>query len=466
MPRRLPLLLTIPLVACTTQPIYQQVKLPKTWHGQAVSSITAPHTEKWWTVLNDTQLNQLIDKAVLANSDMGQAAARVLQVRAKLDAAKANLLPSVTANVGIDRVKIPKEWLQGSLGLGQDSDSGIKFNQNWPYIGFGLDYEVDLLGRISTARDSAEKQVLITEFEQQHIRRLVIFETVKAYANLRSAQQQLIHAEQRLALHDKLIQLSEQAIKTGVADWRILNTAKINAQEAKLSKAQLEQAVNIAIAQLALLCSSTSEQINIATLPSNDHYGESLKVELDVPASVVERRADVQSAWQQLLVSVNDSELARLERFPRLTLTGMLGLASSGFNGWFAKDALGWIFGVASSLSVFDGGRNKAYQDHAKAIEQEQFIAYRKTVYTALADVETALAEWHATHAELTARHEQLKLQQQNQTKQTLAASVGKSTRFDKLNIQLAQLTVEQDVTTATYQRLIAYATLQKALAR
>lgn len=460
---RFALLLAMPLVACTTQPQHQTVKLPNTWHGQAATT-KAPVTAKWWSVFNDTQLNQLIDKAISANADMGQAAARVLQVRAKLDAAKANLLPSVSANIGIDRVKIPKAWLQDSLGLGQDG--GIKFHQTWPYIGFGLDYEVDLLGRVSTARESAEKQVLITEFEQQHIKRLVIFETVKAYANLRSAQQQLILAEQRLTLQANLIQLNEQAIKTGVADWRLLNSAKTDMQAAKLSKVQSEQAINIAIAQLALLCSSSSEQINITASPSHNSYGDSLNVELDVPASVVERRADVQTAWQQLLVSVNDSELARLERFPRLTLTGMFGLAGSSFSGWFAKDALGWILGVASSLPVFDGGRNQARLDYSKAIEQEQLIAYRKTVYTALADVETALAEWHTLQAELIARREQLKLQQQNQTKQTLAASVGKSTRFDKLNAQLAQLTVEQDVTTAIYQRLIAYATLQKSLAR
>ncbi|TAN70926.1 MAG: TolC family protein [Methylobacter sp.] len=464
MSRRFALLLAIPLVACTTkQPPYQTVKLPQTWRGQSVNSSATPYTAKWWTALNDASLNQLIDKAILANSDIAQAAARMLQIRSQLNAAKANLLPSVTAGAGVDRVKIPMQWIQDSLGLGQDN--GIKPQQTWPYIGFSLDYELDLLGRLSKARESVEKQVLITEFEQQHIKRLVIFETVKAYANLRSAQQQLILAEQRLALHEKQAQLAEHAIKTGVADWRILNSAKIDAQQAKLSKAQLEQAVNLAIAQIALLCSSSSEQINLATLPGNDDYGDSLKVEADVPASVVERRADVQAAWQQLLISVNDSELARLERFPRLTLTGMLGLASSGFSGWFAKDALGWIFGVASSFPVFDGGRNQARQDHAKAIEQEQFIAYRKTVYTALADVETALAEWRTMQAELTARREQLTLQQLNETKQALAAGAGKSTRFSELNAQLMLVNAKNDMTDANYRKLIAYAALQKALA-
>lgn len=464
MSRRFALLLAVPLVACTAkQAPYQAVKLPPTWHGQSTHSSATPYTAKWWAVLNDSSLNRLIDKAILANSDIARAAARMLQVRSQLNAAKANLLPSVTAGVGVDRVKIPTEWIQDSLGLGQDS--GIKPHQTWPYIGFGLDYELDLLGRLSKARESVEKQVMITEFEQQHIKRLVIFETVKAYANLRSAQQQLILAEQRLALHEKQAQLAEHAIETGVADWRALNSAKIDAQQAKLNKAQLEQAVNLAIAQIALLCSSTSEQINLAALSGSGDYGDSLKVEADVPASVVERRADVQAAWQQLLISVNDSELAGLERFPRITLTGMLGLASSGFSGWFAKDALGWIFGVASSFPVFDGGRNQARLDHAKAIEQEQFIAYRKTVYTALADVETALAEWRSIQAELTARREQLTLQQLNQAKQALAAGVGKSTRFNELNAQIASLNAKNDMTNANYRKLIAYAGLQKALA-
>jgi multidrug efflux system outer membrane protein len=462
MSRRFVLLLVIPLVACTTKQVpYQTVKLPQTWLGQSANSRVAPYNEKWWTVLNDSSLNQLIDKAILANSDIAQAAARMLQVRSQLNAAKANLLPSVTAGAGVDRVKIPMQWIQDSLEL----DSSIKPQQTWPYIGFGLDYELDLLGRLSTARESVEKQVMITEFEQQHIKQLVIFETVKAYANLRSAQQQLILSEQRLALLEKLVQLAERAVETGVADWRALNSAKIDAHQAKLNKAQSEQAVNLAIAQIALLCSSASEQINLVALPANDDYGGSLKVEPDVPAAVVERRADVQAAWQQLLISVNDSELAGLERFPRITLTGVLGLAGSGFSGWFAKDALGWIFGVAGSFPVFDGGRNQARLDHAKAIEQEQFIAYRKTVYTALADVETALAEWRSIQAEVMARREQLTLHQLNQNKQALAASLGKSTRLNELNAKIVLLDAKNDMTHANYRKLIAYAALQKALA-
>ncbi len=54
---------------------------------------------------------------------------------------------------------------------------------------------------------------------------------------------------------------------------------------------------DLSIAQIALLCSTTSEQINLAALPGNGDYSDSLKVEADVPASVVERRADVQAAY-------------------------------------------------------------------------------------------------------------------------------------------------------------------------
>lgn len=143
-----------------------------------------------------------------------------------------------------------------------------------------------------------------------------------------------------------------------------------------------------------------------------------------------------------------------------------MGIASSGFSGWLAKDALGWLVGAAASVPVFDGGRIQAKVDQAKAVQAERLAAYRKAVYAALTDVESALIEWQTALNTLETTTKQLTLRQQDVANQEHALELGRSNRLDHLRLQLAALSAREAVNTAMYQRWLAYAATQKALAK
>ena len=83
---------------------------------------------------------------------------------------------------------------------------------------------------------------------------------------------------------------------------------------------------------------------------------------------------------------------ARAAFFPRISLTGAAGFASSALGSLFGGDGLTWSFGPSISLPIFDGGRNRGNLTVAQAREDIAVASYEVTVQGAFREVADALA--------------------------------------------------------------------------
>lgn len=91
----------------------------------------------------------------------------------------------------------------------------------------------------------------------------------------------------------------------------------------------------------------------------------------DLPATAIERRADVAAAWQRVLAASDQAERVRLERYPALALIGSAGYVSEAFRRWLTGDALAWLLQAALQAPLFDGGRIEARTEQARAAVDE-----------------------------------------------------------------------------------------------
>ena len=83
---------------------------------------------------------------------------------------------------------------------------------------------------------------------------------------------------------------------------------------------------------------------------------------------------------------------ARAAFFPRISLTGAAGFASTALGSLFGGDGLTWSFGPSISLPIFDGGRNRGNLTVAQARENIAVATYEVTVQGAFREVADALA--------------------------------------------------------------------------
>ena len=91
-------LLALLVLGCTVGPNYQppQSPMPVHWHSEVENGLTSRPVEivRWWELFGDSQLQTLVERAVIANKDLKTAEARVREARAQWRAAGASRLSS------------------------------------------------------------------------------------------------------------------------------------------------------------------------------------------------------------------------------------------------------------------------------------------------------------------------------------------------------------------------------------
>ena len=111
-----------------------------------------------------------------------------------------------------------------------------------------------------------------------------------------------------------------------------------------------------------------------------------------LPAALVSRRPDLVAAERRIAAARQRLHVARADLYPRFSLTGSTGTATSALT-----DLIDGDFGIWSLLGnllqpVFQGGRLRAGVDRAEARAAEELATYANTALQAFAEVETALA--------------------------------------------------------------------------
>jgi len=180
------------------------------------------------------------------------------------------------------------------------------------------------------------------------------------------------------------------------------------------SRLELQQSrslVETARATLAQQQRLRAQDINLLTLlvggplPADVSAGATLaKTELpDIPAGLpsdlLANRPDIRSAEQQLIAANANIGAARANFFPRITLTGSAGSASTELSGLFDSGTWGWTFAPQALLPIFDYGRNSATLGSARAQRDIAVAQYEQSIQTAFREVADALAG-QATYSE------------------------------------------------------------------
>uniref|UniRef100_UPI00293D9EB3 TolC family protein n=1 Tax=Janthinobacterium sp. TaxID=1871054 RepID=UPI00293D9EB3 len=118
-----------------------------------------------------------------------------------------------------------------------------------------------------------------------------------------------------------------------------------------------------------------------------------------LPAQTLAQRPDVFAAEREVAAASADVGAARAQRYPRLTLSGAVGVANFRSGGENTRGDTWSIGPLALTLPLFDGGRRGANVDAAAARYEEAVAKYRGSVRQAVREVEEALVDLDSTGA-------------------------------------------------------------------
>jgi multidrug efflux system outer membrane protein len=380
------LLASTGLAGCTLAPAYEKPALPvtQTWPAGLVSGETGASAADiaWRDVYRDDRLRSVIDLALTQNRDLRVAVLNIDRARAQYRIQRAQLLPTLDASVGGSRSRTPGELSgTGSAVEGEQYSAGLGVTA----------YELDLFGRVRSLNEAALQTYLATAQNRRTVQISLIAQVAGAYLSLAADQELLALSQDTLKSRDDALILTGKRVDAGAANQLELRQAQTLSEQARgdvaAYQAQVQQDANL----LRLLVGT---EVPADLLPTGALASIAIRTDLPagLPSDVLTRRPDVLAAEHDLRGMNANIGAARAAFFPRITLTGSAGSASTDLSGLFGGGTGAWSFAPAISLPIFDGGANAANLGVAKADQKIAVARYEKAIQTAFREVADALA--------------------------------------------------------------------------
>ena len=339
-------------------------------------SVTA--LANWWQTLGDPLLVELITSAQAASPSVTAAASRIAQARSAVvntgAASGPNLSAAANASRGINQLNVPLASL-GNAGL----------QASW---------EIDLWGGNRAAQDAAQARLAGSQAGWHDARVSVAAEVANTYLNLRTCELLVNVAKDDVTSRTETSRLTGLLANAGF-------TAPANAALARASNAQSQSMLTMQRTQcdmqvkaLVALTTFTEPEIR-SKMNKNGVFSASPAINNiaipTLPAQLLAQRPDVFAAQQEVAAASGDVGSAQAGKYPRLGLSGSLGLQGISSGGVSVNGATWSIGPVSVTLPILDGGRSNAAVDLANANYEAASANYRAKVRGAVREVEEAL---------------------------------------------------------------------------
>lgn len=441
------------LSACATGPDYKapEVKTPAAWR-QTVDANASGDLDQWWLRFNDPVLEQLVNTALTNNNDLKVALSRVEEARAQSRSAKADYLPTVMANAGSSRNKSSAyaEPVMPTL-----TTSSHKLN-------IDLSYEIDLWGKLRRADEAASARLLASEANRDSIRQTLISAVARSYFDLRALDAQLEIAKQNLTSLEQEYKLQKRRFEGGVTSELEANQALVELNSAQVAIPELEQRIalqeNAISTLLGQMPGSTPRGKTLADL------GQAPSIPAGLPSDLLQRRPDLRAAEQELVAANADIGYAKAAYYPRLSLTGLLGVESGDLSNLFKSGARTWNVGAGLSAPLFTGGKAKAVETIATLRKEQALASYQQAVINAFREVEDALVTQRGAREVLTGRESQEQALQKTLTLAQKRYNSGLTSYLDLLSTQRALYQTQLNLVESRRSQANAAVGLYKAL--
>jgi len=397
------LLLCTALTACAVGPDYVRPATDMTpFHnqtGMAAKNIATPPLDRWWSGFNDPMLVTVVQRALDQNLDIAAAYARVSQARATASGAGAALLPTVDLNAAST---YEHQSLRSEFGEIASQAKGFRRDGHEDTVGPAASWEIDIFGGLRRGEAAAEDEAQAAEAAQAGSRVTVAADSADAYLQIRGYQARLAVAQHQIETDEHLVGLVLNRLTAGAATDREVAQAEALLKQARSTVPDLRLALEQQLNRLDVLMGvqpgtyahdlATPQEIpSVPAVPGAQQ-----------PVDVLRRRPDIIAAERHLAASNERIGVAVADYYPKISLSGALGLDSVSANHLFTSSALQAVGGGALRWRLFDFGKVDAEVAEARGANAESLAAYRQAVLHAAEDVENALAWLAQTQARVT----------------------------------------------------------------
>ena len=445
-------LLSLLLSSCAMGPDYARPKIETADNfrmaeieGESIANLP------WWELLHDEQLQLLIRQALAENKDLKQAVASMEEFQARIFMARADFLPGINVSANAPAF--------GTLG-------GFVvpgFPTPFSYFGQGtLNWEIDIWGRVRRANEAARADLLAREENRRAVVLTLVSGVAQSYFDLLQLDMQLEITRRTLLSWEETVALSQHRLRGGVISR--LDADQFEAERANVSArlAEIERQVIQKENELNVLLGKNPAPISRGRLLTDQVM--LLEVPAGLPSDLLQRRPDILQAEQALAAATARIGMTKAARFPRITLTGLLGVASPRLANLLTSGSEFGMGGVGLAGPLLNA-QTLGHEQRAFEAQSRRVLAqYEQTILVAFKEVEDSLVAVRTAKNQRKAQQEQVDALRSALQIANLRHQAGITSHLEVLVAKRSLFSAETALTSAHRLHLVSVVQLYKAL--
>ncbi|BCW97031.1 MAG: TolC family protein [Fimbriimonadales bacterium] len=380
--------------------------------------------------------NNGLARAALADADAADA---------RLNAARANLYPSIDISSSTTRTRIE--------GGGVNTETTQRQN------GFGLEWLLLDNGQRELRIRQSSRSAEATRQNTRETLRRVLFQTARAYYEALRRKELLQVADTAVRRAETLLEVARAQAEVGAAPQKDVLQAEADLANARVQQIQARNALRLAETDLKRLIGWDALQ----PLPALDAPDAAPAPDPSISLEQLWQRArlqrpDLRNAELSLQISRLGLDSARLNSLIRLQIS------ARGFREYEPNSRTQGSISVIASYPLFDGGLTRANLREAQASLQSAQFRLQQAERDAYAEVESALLSVRESAERLEASRLAVAAARRNFDAAQESLREGVGTIVEVLTAQLALITAETNLVQATYDAAVADLQLRLAV--
>jgi multidrug efflux system outer membrane protein len=357
--------------------------------GQSIANLP------WWELIRDEELQRLINQALIENKDLKQAVASVEELQARLSIARMDYLPKMELSANAPAFGT----LGGFLIPGFPT----------PYSYFGqanLSWELDIWGRLRRSNEAARADLMAREENRRAVVLTLVSSVAQSYFDLLQFDTQLDIARRALSSWEESVAIAQAQLRGGLVSRLDLDQFNAERANAATRVAELERQMVQKENELSVLLGKNPVPIQRGRVLTDQLLPP--QVPAGLPSELLQRRPDILQAEQTLAAATARIGMAKAARFPKLSITGFLGVASPALSKLLLSGSEFGAGGLGLAGPLLNA-QSLGYDQRAAEAQARQVLAqYEQTILVAFKEVEDALVAVRTVQDQRKSQQEQV----------------------------------------------------------
>lgn len=382
---------------------------------------------QWWRQFQDSQLDQLIDKALSGSPNLDVANTRIGSALSAFDARHADRGPRVDLDANANRQRY------SGNGLLPAPIGGNYYNE--VTVGVQAHYDLDWWGRHKAQIAASLGEVNARRAEYAMAEQMLAAEVARHYFSMQSGWARMDNLRALVALQQQLVLDKEKRIANGlgVSDDHLSAQTRLSLLQQQIALLET-QIVTEREALRALLGADASA---LASLQPRQAQALPHALPGKLGMELLARRPDLQAARWRVQASMSRIEAAQAAFYPDIDLGASFGLDAIKLGKLLESGSRTLFIGPALSLPLFDSGRLQAQLAGARSERNELIADYNQNVFNVVRDVAQAGAKVQGVENQLRLQEDNLRASEAQLRNANARLKQGLADRATQLNAEM-----------------------------